>query len=146
MRLDSLIRLHRWRVEERRRELAEAERREAELGARLRALEAELEAERAEAASASSGQAGAPSVTGADYAAYAAGVRQRQQALSAPLAEAARRRQQAGEALAAAFRELKKYELAEANRRARVRAAAARREQGVLDEIAQNTTRRGERG
>lgn len=138
MRLDGLIRLHRWRVEERRRELAEAERREAQLRAQLKALEAELAAERA--------LAEAASVSGGDYAAYAASVRQRQNALSAPLDEVARLRQQAEEALAAAFRELKTYELAEGNRLARARQAAARREQSVLDEVARNMLRRGERG
>lgn len=128
-KLATLIRLHRWRLDEQRRGLAAALR---ELDLRetaLRELEAEIAAEQESART-------APAEAGIDYGAY---VRQAiprratcRQAIATAEAEVSQRREQVKER----YRELRTLELAEESRCRRAAAEAARRERLALDEVA----------
>jgi len=125
--LDSLIRLHRWQLDERRRQLAALE----SLGEKLRHEEGRLIAEEAhEQAVATSSPAAA--VT---YGAYAAQLVERRRKLTQSLASLEQQLALAREALSDSYREVKRYEIAAATRAAQQRKRAARLQQRTLDEI-----------
>jgi len=93
--LDTLIRVHRHQLDERRQQVAELDRLSAKLREELQRLENEAAAEQRTAAASPEGAFG--------YGAYAAGVVDRRQKLLASLAEVEEQMAQAREALAAAF-------------------------------------------
>ncbi len=132
--LDSLIRLHRWQVDERRRQVAELE----ALSARLRGELVRLADERAREQSA----AGASFLAQHVYPGYIRRALERQKTLERSLAEAEAQILQARDALAEAFQELKRYEIAAANRERLRMNAAARRERLETDAIAIENFRR----
>ncbi len=132
--LDSLIRLHRWQVDERRRQVAELE----ALSARLRGELVRLAEERAREQSA----AGASFLAQHVYPGYIRRALERQKTLERSLAEAEAQILQARDALAEAFQELKRYEIAAANRERLRMNAAARRERLETDAIAIENFRR----
>jgi len=132
--LDSLIRLHRWQVDERRRQVAELE----ALSARLRGELVRLAEERALEQSA----AGASFLAQHVYPGYIRRALERQKTLERSLAEAEAQILQARDALAEAFQELKRYEIAAANRERLRMNAAARRERLETDAIAIENFRR----
>jgi flagellar protein FliJ len=128
-KLATLIRLHRWRLDEERRSLAAALR---ELDLRelaLRELETEITSEQESACT-------GPAAAGIDYGAYARQAAQRRascrEAIATAEAEVSRRREQ----VQGRYRELRTFELAEESRCRRVAAEAARRERLALDGIA----------
>jgi flagellar protein FliJ len=125
--LDSLIRLHRWQLDERRRDLATLEDLAAKLGEERRKLEAEDERERAVAAASPEAAFG--------YAAYARRLIERRRKLEQSQAEVADRIGRAREALAEAFQETKRYEVAAANRAKQQEQQDAKRERKTLDEL-----------
>lgn len=133
-RYASLIRLHRWKVDERRRILADLEELGIEMRGRLERLEADIEHEQeiarktAEAAR--------------HYPAFAAAMTQRRDTLKRSIENVNQQIAHAREVLAEAYRELKKYEIAEDGRRRQLRHDADRREQSALDEIAIGMYRR----
>lgn len=133
-RYASLIRLHRWKVDERRRVLADLEELGAEMRGRLERLDSDIEHEQdiarrtAEAAR--------------HYPAFAAAMAQRRETLKRSVDNVDQQIVQARETLTEAYRELKKYEIAEDGRRRQLRHEADRREQGTLDEIALGMFRR----
>src|SRR5262249_12106862 len=108
--------------------LAELERLEEKLKGEAKRLIEELAAEQ---------QAASGSPEGAfAYAGYAKAVLDRQAKLDHSLAEVQGQIAQAREALADAFAEVKRYEMAQAGRVRRARASLARRQQLQQDELA----------
>jgi flagellar FliJ protein len=132
--LDSLIRLHRWQVDERRRQVAELD----ALGEKLRQELARLAEERTNEQTA----AGASFLARHVYPGYLRRAMERQKTLEQSLAETETQTLAAREALAEAFQELKRYEVAQANRERLRISAAARRERLETDAIAIQTFRR----
>jgi flagellar export protein FliJ len=132
--LDSLIRLHRWQVDERRRQVAELD----ALGEKLRQELARLAEEHTNEQAA----AGASFLARHVYPGYLRRAMERQKTLEQSLAETETQTLAAREALAEAFQELKRYEVAQANRERLRISAATRRERLETDAIAIQTFRR----
>ena len=126
--LESLIRLHRWQVDERRRQVAELE----GFAEKLRQDMARLAEERAAEQTA----AGASFLARHVYPGYIRRALERQKTLEQSLAETETQIAQARDALAEAFQELKRYEVASASRDRLRMTAAARRERLETDAIA----------
>ncbi len=135
--LNGLIRLHKFRLDERRRGLQDLESLRVHFDTALAQLEAEVRAEirTVEAA---------PEMAYA-FADYAASARQRQRRLIDSIEESERQIEQARDAVNQAFQELKKYQITQANRERMAAQRAARLEQANLDEIGLITYRRRDR-
>lgn len=138
--LASLIRLNKWTLEEKRRALAALQGLRTDLVRQQHELEAEVVREQQ---SAKSGVEGAWT-----YSGYAKAVIQRRETLKRTLADVDKRIDVARDAVNAAWREMRKYELAEERNQARKNADVARVERLELDEIAltQNRIKQAERG
>ncbi len=132
--LDTLIRLNRWKLDERRRQLGELERLFERLGSEAVRLEEELTREQR--------IAGASQEAGYAYAGYARDLTARRQKLAASISEVEGQLIVAREALAESFGEVKRYEIAAANRQKRDRATVERRQRIVQDEVALQVYRR----
>jgi flagellar export protein FliJ len=132
--LPTLIRMHKWQLDERRRQLEELRRAKADLTERAQQLAAEIESE--------GRLAGESAEAGRAYGRYLPAALQRRERLAQSLREIDGQIEQALAHVAAAYRELKRYEVAAANQDRRERAAAERREQAVLDEVALSQFRR----
>ncbi|MBM3581121.1 MAG: flagellar export protein FliJ [Alphaproteobacteria bacterium] len=126
--LKGLIRLHKWMVDEKRRKLGDLLKMLAELEEQLRQLEAEVVAEQKAAAN-------APETAGFLYGNYARRVIERRERLVQSIASMEMQISAAREELNDAYRELKKFQVVQDVRDRREALEAARREQGVLDEI-----------
>jgi flagellar protein FliJ len=128
-KLASLVRLHRWRLDEERRSLAEAIRKLDLLERQLHALEAELIAEQESVRV-------APIEAGDAYGRFARVMVERRvscrQAIAAAQADVAMHR----EKVRCCYRELRTFELSEDSRRLRAATDAARREGLILNEVA----------
>lgn len=125
--LPNLIRLHRWRLDEKRKNLAELERLAVDLRDRGVRLEDEMKQEQKTAAgSAEAGYA---------YGPYAKTVISRREAIAASLAEVKAKTSQAAEAVAEAFRELKRFEVAQERREQAAKDKEAKQERQILDEL-----------
>jgi len=131
---ESLIRLHRFQVDEKRRKLAELELMAQEFRARERELEAQVEAEQK--------KAGISDVAHFAYPMFAKSVIRRRQNILTSIEDIERQLDAAKEELSDAFRELKKYEIIEDNRKRKVRKEVMRTEQAQLDEVALGIHRR----
>ncbi len=125
--LEGLIRLHRWKLDEKRQVLAELERLAARLRQELIDLETEVVEEQKIAAASSEAMA--------TYGHYAAAVIARRAKLNQSLSEIEERMRAALEDVTAAFRELKKYELVKARRDKHAEQTEKRQQQAVLDEL-----------
>jgi flagellar FliJ protein len=125
--LDSLIRLHRWQLDERRRDLATLEDLALKLVEEHRKLELEDQREQLAAAA-------APEAAFA-YAGYARGLIDRRRKIEQSQAEVVEQIARAREALAEAFQEVKRYEIAAANRVRVEEQRDAKRQQRVLDDL-----------
>lgn len=132
--LDSLIRLNRWQLDERRRQLADLD----ALAEKLRQEQARLAAEQQAEQSAAARSAEA----GVVYGAYAQRLIERRRRLEESQAAVESQIALAREALAEAYREVKRYEIAAANRAAKRRQALARQQQRAMDELGVETFRR----
>ena len=132
-KLDSLIRLHERTLDEARRKLGRAEAAVASAATAIDALEAEIKAEQAAAGADLAGQFG--------YANYARQAIARRAELHAAHQQAEVAREQVREEVAAAFAELKKFEITAERRAALAQQEENRRLQGELDEIAQQQDR-----
>ncbi len=130
----TLIRLRKQRLDEMRVALAELERKRDQLIVAARHLEEEFKAEQKTAAASLEA-----SIT---YGGYAAKVAEWREALVNETTKMEAEIERAGDAVVEAYRELKKYEVNESRRAARVHAESERRERRDLDEIALNTFRR----
>lgn len=126
--IDSLIRLHRHRLDEKRRHLAELDRLAERLQSEGHRLEQELLSEQEIAAA-------SPEARHA-YSNYARELNERRAKLAASLEEVEGQTAAAREALAEAFQEVKRYEITAANRQKRERQILGRRIQVEQDEIA----------
>ena len=135
--LSALIRLHRWQLDEKRREVAELERFEDQLLGSARRLEDELAAEQQFAQKADVGAL--------SYGGFALGVIERRKRIAASLADIRQKIDAKTDEVAEAFRELKRYEITQAERAKRERIAEERRTQTNLDEVSlMQHRRRGE--
>ncbi|MDO9125432.1 flagellar export protein FliJ [Parvibaculum sp.] len=131
---ESLIRLHKFQVDEKRRKVAELELMLSEFRQRERDLEAQVEAEQR--------KAGISDVAHFAYPMFAKSVIRRRENILESIDGIERQLETAKEELSGAFRELKKYELLEGSRKRKVRREAMRVEQTELDEIALSIHRR----
>ncbi|MFQ5785228.1 MAG: hypothetical protein ACE5H8_10450 [Alphaproteobacteria bacterium] len=125
--LATLIRLHKQRLDDARRRLNELEEARERLCEEQRRLAAELAAERRAAAESFE--------AGRTLAAYAERIAREQAALGDRIAEYEASIAQAAEVVAAAFRELKKYEISRDRRAEHDKRLEGRREQSRLDDI-----------
>lgn len=136
--LDSLIRLHRWQLDERRRQLAELD----ALGEKLRQEQTRLASEeQSEQAAASASHEAATA-----YGNYATRLIERRDRLQKSLASVQQQIAEARETLAETYREVKRYEIASANRAMQQRKRLARAQQRTLDELAIENYRRKRSG
>lgn len=125
--LESLIRLHRFQLDERRRQLADLDQLAAKLRQELERLEIEQKVEQTIAAQSFEAAQG--------YGAYARNLIERRQRLTHSLAEVEQQILQAREELAEAFQEVKRYEITADNRARQQRQKLARRQQALMDEL-----------
>lgn len=125
--LDGLIRLHRWQLDEKRRALAELQALAERLRSELTRLDAEVSAEQT---------AAQVEEVAFSYAAYADAARGRRLRLTQSITQVDTRIAESTEEIAAAFQELKRYELAQQERERRVKVKERRRATTRLDEIA----------
>jgi chromosome segregation ATPase len=125
--LAGLIRLHRWQLDEKRRALADLESLAARLTGEIAKLDGELARESALAAEQPEPMVG--------FAAYLEATRGRRQRLTASLSQVQAQIAAATEDIRSAFQDLKKYELAAADRHNRAKAKERRRETAYLDEV-----------
>ena len=125
--LESLIRLSRWQLDERRRDLATLETLAEKLKEERLKLEAEDKREQA--------IAGRSAEAAYGYAGYARGLIDRRRKLEQSQVEVAEQIVRAREALAEAFQEMKRYEIAAANRQRQQEQREAKRQQGVMDDL-----------
>ena len=133
--IDSLIRLHKWRLDEERRRLLELESMVLDFDRRLAALDAELEHE-AEVATRSMD-------AGVSFGGYAAAVRDRRERLVQSKAEIEAEVVNVREVVSRAFQELKRYEIVAEDRRRRAAIKEKRAQQRVLDDVGMEQFRRG---
>lgn len=136
--IENLIRLQKWNVDEKRREVAELEALLDDLKARAKALEAEIVREQ----QAASRNAGDTDEVSMGYGAYAKAVIQRRETLQESIAEAAKVVDQAHDELTEMFQELKRYEVARDRANAEREYKEQRQEQADLDEVSIQRHRR----
>jgi flagellar FliJ protein len=132
--LPTLIRVRQWELEEKRRKLADLEGLGAQLEEAIARLDDEVKMEQ--------GVAGASNEVSFAYAPYAQAAIERRRTLVMSLDDVRQQIEAAAQEVTVAYQELKKYEVAQDNRRRRARTEANRREQIVLDDIAIETFRR----
>jgi flagellar export protein FliJ len=137
--LKGLIRLHQWMVDEKRRKLGDLLKMLAEIEEQSRRLEAEVVEEQKAAAD-------SPETAGFLYGNYARRVIERCERLAQSIASMEARIAAAREELNEAYRELKKFQVAQGVRDRREALEAARRDQNVLDEIGLAVHRRRRAG
>lgn len=126
--LPTLIRLHQRQLDEKRRMLAELEQMRAEMDRKIVLLDAEVERERQAAQE-------APEAL-RQFAAYLDGVRQRRQTMLRTIDELMPKIEAAANEVAAAFQDVKKFEIAADIKERQRQAALAKIEQDELDEVA----------
>ncbi len=126
--LNSLIRLHEWRVDEKRRALGDLLGVVADLEQQARRLEEDLKKEQGVARA-------SPDEAGYLYGNYAHAVILRRERIAQSIAATERKIAAAREALNDAYRNLKKYELVQGARDTREARERERAEQMVLDEL-----------
>jgi flagellar export protein FliJ len=136
--ITAMVRVHKWKLEERSRVLQELERLRQKLQQAAAQLEAELVVEQ--------NQARGGGLANLTYGGYAQAVIQRRDHIAKSLAEVAAETEQARKDVAAAFQELKKYELALANREKQKKQKEAKVERATLDELGIAAHRRGKTG
>ena len=126
---EPLIRLARFKVEELQKQMSEIDRARTSLNDQISRLEASVPEEQAEAAKSREGFLA--------YGSYAQAVIKRKENIRLSLAEVEGQADSIRSRLETAFQELKKYELLEERRLARIESAVRSAEQAELDEIAQ---------
>ncbi|MDF1686287.1 MAG: flagellar export protein FliJ [Parvibaculaceae bacterium] len=125
---ESLIRLNRFQVDERRRQVAELETMLEEFRRREHDLDQQVQAEQE--------KAGISDIAHYAYPMFAKSMRDRRENILQSINDVSMQLESAKDDLASAYRELKKYELIEESRKRRVRGKLARVEQQELDEVA----------
>ncbi len=132
--LATLVRLHRWQLDERRRQLADLERLMGQLQAEAERLQAELKSEQESARESLNGSRA--------YAAFAQAIAAKQRRLASTVSEVEDQLLAAREAVAEAFRELKRHEMTLAERDRRAKALLDHKAALALDEIGLTMHRR----
>jgi len=132
---DSLIRLHRFQVDEKRRQVAEIETMIADFRQKEAELEQQILVEQE--------RAGVSDVSHYAYPTFAKAARDRRENLLKSIDGLTGQLDEAKEELSAAFAELKKYELLEEKETMRAKAEQSAREQSELDEVGLSMHRRG---
>ncbi|MBK1668263.1 hypothetical protein CKO28_09465 [Rhodovibrio sodomensis] len=132
--LDNLVRISRWHLDEARQRLGDLERLEARLQDDIGRLDANLKAEQTAARE--------TEIARAAYPAYAEAQKLRRQRLERSIDDVRGQIAEAREAVAEAYREAKKYELARDNERARAQAKRDRAEAAQMDEMGLQLHRR----
>lgn len=125
--LPNLIRLHRWRLDEKRRNLAELERLAAELRDQGVRIEENMRSEQKVAVNSPE--------AGFAYGNYAKAVIARRATLAASLAEVQLKISETADDVTQSFQELKRFEIAQEHREKAARERAARLEQFAFDEL-----------
>jgi flagellar export protein FliJ len=136
--LDGLIRLHRWKLDEKRLKLAELERLAAHFQEEVRKLDEVVVEERAVAATSTE--------AGFAFGSFAAEAVERKRRLQQSLAEAEGQMQGAHDEVADAFRELKKFDIVKSREVRFAEDRDRRREQTTLDEVGLSVYRRKQDG
>lgn len=134
--LAGLIRLHRWRLDEKRRELADLETFADSLEAQTVALEESLRAEQKVAKSSVE--------SGYTYGDFARDVIDRREKLAVSISKVEDQVAQVNEELREIFQEVKRYEILQANLMRAAREKEEKLEQGMLDELGFEIFRRRE--
>jgi len=131
---ESLIRLHRFQVDEKRRKVAELETMLAEFRNRERELESQVQTEQR--------KAGISDVAHFAYPMFAKSVIRRRENILNSISDISQQIEAAKEELAQAFQELKKYEIMQEGRKRRIRKEVTHIEQAHLDGVALDMHRR----
>lgn len=126
--LKNIIRVQEWEVDEKRRKLGELLRLAEELEDQARRLEEELVREQAAARA-------SPEEAGILYGNYAETVIMRRAYIAQSIARTEKEITAARDDLREAYRELKKYQVAQENREKREALELARKDQAFLDEV-----------
>ena len=132
--LANLIRVHKWKLDEKRRELADFENLRSEFSRQLLALQSEQQREQ--------DVAGKHPEVHFSYANYASATKAQQDNLRASIAEIEQKITMLNEEVADCFQELKKYEIALDVRRTEMAYERSRAEQAELDDLAIDLHRR----
>jgi flagellar export protein FliJ len=132
--LDSMVRVHRWVLDEKQRKLADLQAFVDKLRGDLTTLDKQLETERE--------AAGRSDEAGSVYPAFVAAALDRRKKLCETIANLDTETEAAREDVAEAFSELKKYELARDNQESQESAKRNRRERISLDELGVSIYRR----
>ena len=125
---EALVRLHRFRVDEIRKRLKSLDDMRGDLTKKMSDLETMMQEEQRRAAHSDLGRLAYPS--------FARSVQARRENLQRTLSEVERQAAQVTDELQAAYRELKKHEIAADNEQVRDRVEYARQVQSELDDIA----------
>jgi len=131
--LSGIIRLHKWQVDEKRRQITELEVMRGELVEKLAKLLSDLETEKDNLSKSN--------VVDINYANYASNVMSRRENLQASINEVDVSIENMKDELSEAFKELKKYEIVEQRAVEREKHEQKKREQDRLDEISINMYR-----
>ena len=132
--LPTLIRVRTWALEEKRRKVADLEALEAQLVEAIARLDDEVQLENQVASNDTDARF--------TYGAYINAAIERRRTLDASVDDVRRQIEAAREEVTLAYQELKKFEVAQSNRKRRAREEANRREQIVLDEVGLESFRR----
>jgi flagellar export protein FliJ len=132
--IDSLVRLHRWQLDEHRRQLADLDLLVQKLRAeKLRLAEEESTEQKVAATSLEAATA---------YGGFARHLIERRQKIEQSIASVEQQIAAAREALAETYQEVKRYEIAAANRATQRRRRSERQQQRTLDELGIDAYRR----
>lgn len=132
--LSGMIRLHKWQLDEQRRNLVDLEKMRDDLLKKFTDLEEELVQEQDMVAKSA--------IINLSYAAYATAVMERRENLEKSLTEINVSVEDMKDQVAESFKELKKYEVVEQREFDRQQAEFNRRQQADLDELSINLHRR----
>jgi flagellar export protein FliJ len=132
--LDGMIRLHKWQLDEKRRQMTDLERMKDDLLQKKNKMAAALIAEQQNISD--------TNVVNINYANYAASIMERQENLDKSIEEIDVSIEDMKDELSEAFNELKKYETVQERKAERARVKQARKDQIALDEISAQMHRR----
>lgn len=132
--LPTLIRVRTWALEEKRRKVADLEALETQLMEAIARLDDEVQLENQVASTDNDARF--------TYGSYLNAAIERRRTLDASVEDVKRQIEAAREEVTIAYQELKKFEVAQGNRKRRAREESNRREQIVLDEIGLESYRR----
>lgn len=125
--LHSVIRVHRWQLDEKRRALADLESLAERLSLELRKLDNEVERERSGVDQGNG--------SGSDFANYLKAVQTRRDHLTESREQVERQIAAASKDIAESYRDLKKYEIVQSDRERNTQLRQRRRETALYDEI-----------